>query len=98
MKNYLFLLNSILYLISICCLAQNINLTNLIINKFYHTNDVYKFIDGLNKKKFVKVSTIGYTKQGTPLKIIHIKPDNNRTNNDTIWIDGGIFVFKLLTI
>lgn len=28
MKNYLFLLNSILYVISICCLAQNINLTN----------------------------------------------------------------------
>jgi len=28
MKNYLFLLNSILYVISICRLAQNINLTN----------------------------------------------------------------------
>lgn len=28
MKNYLFLLNVILYLINIYCLAQNINLTN----------------------------------------------------------------------
>lgn len=28
MKNYLFLLNSVLYVIRICCLAQNINLTN----------------------------------------------------------------------
>lgn len=28
MKNYLFLLNGVLYLIKICCLAQNVNLTN----------------------------------------------------------------------
>lgn len=28
MKNCLFLLNGILYLIKLCCLAQNINLTN----------------------------------------------------------------------
>lgn len=65
------------------------------LKKFYHTNDVYKFIDNLNKKKFVEVSTIGHTKQGTPLKVIHIKPDNNQKNNDIIWIDGGIFVFTL---
>jgi len=63
--------------------------------KFHHTNDIYKFIDNLNKKKFVEVSTIGHTKQGTPLKVIHIKPDNNKTNNDIIWIDGGILVFTL---
>jgi len=42
MKNYLFLLNGVLYLIKLCCLAQNINLTNyqdsknaLVILKYY---------------------------------------------------------------
>lgn len=42
------------------------------------------------------MSTIGHTKNGTPLKVIHIKPDNNQANNDIIWIDGGIFVFTIL--
>lgn len=41
------------------------------------------------------MSTIGYTKNGTPLKVIHIKSDNIQTNNNVIWIDGGIFVFIL---
>lgn len=60
--------------------------------KFHHTNNIYKFIDNLHEKNadFVEVSTIGYTIQGTPLKIIKIKSDNNTRNNDIIWIDGGM--------
>lgn len=67
---------------------QDIQLTS---KKYYHTNDIYKLIDNfqIQNSNFVKVSTIGYTIQGTPLKIIQINPDNLK--NKIIWIDGGKF-------
>lgn len=63
---------------------------SLILNKFHCKNDIYTFIDDLrsNNYNFVKVTTIGHTVHGTPLKIIKIKSDNN--SSDIIWIDGGI--------
>lgn len=59
--------------------------------KFYNTVEIYEFIDILQRKNsdFVKVLTIGYTKQGTPLKIVHIDSNNYHSKNDTIWLDGG---------
>lgn len=71
------------------------------LKKFYHTNEIYEFIDNLQIRNsdFVEVSTIGQTKQGTNLKIIKIKSDSNLNNSDIIWIDGGynfIFVHQLI--
>lgn len=68
----------------------------VMLQKFYHTKYIYKFIHDLQNKNidFVEVSTIGHTKQGTPLKIIKIKTDHN---NDIIWIDGGtLYFYKII--
>lgn len=61
-------------------------------DKFYDTDDVYKFIDDLQSKHpdNVEVSTIGYTSLGTPLKIILVKADyDSEKNSKLVWIDGG---------
>ncbi|XP_050535360.1 carboxypeptidase B2-like [Daktulosphaira vitifoliae] len=61
---------------------------------------IYNIIDNLEKENsdLMKVIIIGYTINGTPLKVVQINPEQNNNSNFGIWIDGGTHAREWISI
>lgn len=74
---------------------------NLTFERYHKVNDIYKYIEYISQEypDLVEIETIGKSHEGTPLKVIRIKPnDQNATNIKSIWVDGGIHAREWIAV
>lgn len=73
---------------------------NLTFERYHKINDIYKYMDHLSQEysEFVEVETIGKSYEGVPLKVIRIKTNQNATEKNAIWVDGGIHAREWIAV
>ncbi|XP_050423174.1 carboxypeptidase B-like [Adelges cooleyi] len=73
---------------------------NFTFENYHKVKDIYSYIDYISQEypSIVEVENIGLSVDGTPLKIIRIKPNQNTTAAESIWIDGGIHAREWIAV
>ncbi|XP_050424689.1 carboxypeptidase B-like [Adelges cooleyi] len=73
---------------------------NFTFENYHNVEDVHAYIDNIAKEypSTVEIITIGQSFEGTPLKVIRIKPEQNVTVARKIWVDGGTHAREWITI
>lgn len=73
---------------------------NLTFERYHKINDIYKYVDYISQEypELVEIDSIGNSFEGTPLRVIRIRPDKNAANINTIWVDGGIHAREWIAV